>query len=206
MKILFINLPYAGHVIPTIGLVQELVRAGYEVAYLLPHNWENRISGSGATFLGYENSPKLDKQIRNAFFLAESVIDDFDILIYEQFFFAGKHLAEKHGKKCVRIFTAPATNHELMKQFLSSGGPMGIFRSPLIGTLWTQDAVKGWASSSNAATGWTRSWKTAPIAIWFIPFASSSPMRISFRQKNFTSLVPLSTTVRRNLSQVLPAL
>jgi hypothetical protein len=35
-------------------------------------------------------------------------------LIYEQFFFVGKHLAEKHGKKCVRIFTAPATNKELM--------------------------------------------------------------------------------------------
>lgn len=143
MKILFLNLPYAGHVIPTIGLVQELVKAGHQVTYLLPRNWENWISGSGAAFLGYENSPKLDKQIRNAFFLAETVIDAFDLLIYEQFFFVGKHLAEKHGKKCVRIFTAPATNHELMQQFLSSGGPMGIFRFPLICRLWTMDAVKG---------------------------------------------------------------
>lgn len=30
-----------------------------------------------------------------------------------------------------------------MHRFLSSGGPMGIFRFPLIGRLWTQDAVKG---------------------------------------------------------------
>lgn len=34
MKILFINLPYHGHVIPTIGLVQELIKAGHQVTYL----------------------------------------------------------------------------------------------------------------------------------------------------------------------------
>lgn len=28
MKILFINLPYLGHVVPTVGLVQELIRQG----------------------------------------------------------------------------------------------------------------------------------------------------------------------------------
>ena len=143
MKILFINLPYSGHVIPTIGLVQELVKAGHHVTYLLPHDWEDRLAGSGAYFLGYKNHPQLDKQIRNAFSLAESVIAGFDLVIYEQFFFVGKHLAQKHGKPCVRIFTAPATNRELMADFLSHGGPMGIFRLRLIGKLWTMDAVKG---------------------------------------------------------------
>ena len=143
MKILFINLPYHGHVIPTIGLVQELIKAGHQVTYLMPHDWESQIADSGAAFLGYENSPKLDKQIRNAFFKAEEVIHHHDLLIYEQFFFVGKHLAEKHGKKCVRIFTAPATNKELMHRFIASVGPMGLFRFPLIGSLWTMDAVKG---------------------------------------------------------------
>ena len=143
MRILFINLPYHGHVIPTIGLIQELIKAGYQVTYLMPHDWEERIADSGAEFLGYENNPQLDKQIRNAFFKAEEVIASHDLVIYEQFFFVGKHLAEKYGKKCVRIFTAPATNKELMRAFISSGGPMGIFRIPLIGTLWTQDCIKG---------------------------------------------------------------
>lgn len=143
MRILFINLPYHGHVIPTIGLVQKLIKAGHQVTYLMPHDWESKIKGSGADFLGYENHPQLDKQIRNAFFKAEEVIASHDLVLYEQFFFVGKHLAEKHGKKCVRIFTAPATNKELMRAFISSGGPMGIFRIPLIGTLWTMDAVKG---------------------------------------------------------------
>ena len=143
MKILFVNLPYPGHVIPTVGLVQALIKAGHQVTYLMPYDWKDKIADSGADFLGYENSPKLDKQIRSAFFKAEEVIVDFDLLIYEQFFFVGKHLAEKHGKKCIRIFTAPATNKKLMRAFISSGGPMGIFRIPFIGTLWTQDCVKG---------------------------------------------------------------
>lgn len=143
MKILFVNLPYHGHVIPTIGLVQKLIKAGHQVTYLMPHDWEDKIADSGADFLGYENSPKLDKQIRNAFLKAEEVIASHDLVLYEQFFFVGKHLAEKHGKKCIRIFTAPATNQELMRRFISSGGPMGIFRFPFIGTLWTQDSVKG---------------------------------------------------------------
>jgi len=142
VKILFINLPYHGHLIPTIGLVQALIKAGHQVTYLTPHDWEERIADSDAEFLGYENNPKLDKQIRNAFFKAEEVIASHDLVLYEQFFFVGKHLAEKHGKKCVRIFTAPATNKELMRAFISSGGPMGIFRVPLVGTLWTQDCVK----------------------------------------------------------------
>ena len=143
MKILFVNLPYSGHVIPTIGLVQALSKTGHQVTYLLPHEWESKLHGSGADFLGYENHPQLDKQIRNAFRLAESVIAEHDLVIYEQFFFLGKHLAQKHGKPCVRIFTGPATNRELMQDFLSHGGPMGIFRLPLIGKLWTMDAVKG---------------------------------------------------------------
>ena len=67
MKILFINLPYHGHVIPTISLVHELVKAGHKVTYPMPYDWESKLQDSGADFLGYENNPKLDKQIRNAF-------------------------------------------------------------------------------------------------------------------------------------------
>lgn len=40
MRILFVNLPYMGHVIPTVGLVRELTRAGHRVTCLLPRDWE----------------------------------------------------------------------------------------------------------------------------------------------------------------------
>ena len=50
MKILFMNLPYYGHVVPTIGLVQELIKLGCEVTYLMPDDWEGLIARSGADF------------------------------------------------------------------------------------------------------------------------------------------------------------
>lgn len=143
MKILFINLPYHGHVVPTIGLVQELLKQGCEVTYLMPFDWKDKVVESGAVFAGYENHRQLSEQIKNAYDSAEKIIDDFDMVIYEQFFFLGKHLAEKHGKPAVRIFTAPATNKKLMREYISSGGPLGVFRMKWLTKAFTKDIVKG---------------------------------------------------------------
>ena len=81
---------------------------------------------SGADFLGYENSPKLDKQIRNAFLKAEEVIAGLALLIYEQFFFVGEHLAEKHGKKCVWNLIAPAASKERFRKKLPAHPAMQV--------------------------------------------------------------------------------
>lgn len=143
MKILFINLPYYGHVVPTIGLVQELIKKGCQVTYALPFDWETRIEGSGATFLGYENHKELSSQIRNAYKAAEKVIEEYDLVIYEQFFFLGKHLAEKYDKPVVRIFTAPVTNEKLMYEYVNAGGALGIFKHKWIGKIWTKKVAKG---------------------------------------------------------------
>lgn len=67
MKILFINLPYYGHVIPTIGLVKELIQQGAEVTYMLPFDWEEKVAESGAKFYGYKNHKKLAEQMKFAF-------------------------------------------------------------------------------------------------------------------------------------------
>lgn len=143
MKILFINLPYYGHFIPTIGLVQELIKQGCEVTYLMPFAWKERVCESGADFLGYENHRKLSEQIKNAYAEADKIAENYDIIIYEQFFFLGKHLAEKYGKPTVRIFTSLATNEKLMREFISAGGALGIFKYKWIGKLWTKDISKG---------------------------------------------------------------
>ena len=143
MKILFINLPYSGHIVPTIGLVQELVKAGCQVTYALPFDWEKKIEGSGAKFLGYENHKELSSQIRNAYRAAEKVIGGYDLVIYEQFFFLGKHLAERYKKPVVRIFTAPVTNEKLMNEYVNAGGALGIFKHKWIGKVWTKKVAKG---------------------------------------------------------------
>lgn len=142
MKILFINLPYYGHVVPTIGLVQELIKQGCEVTYLMPQDWEELIRESGATFCGYSNHKQLSEQIKNAYAVADSIIHEYDLVVYEQFFFLGKHLAKKHNKPVVRIFTAPATNKKLMNDFIKSG-PLAIFKYTWIARAFTKDITKG---------------------------------------------------------------
>lgn len=142
MKILFINLPYYGHVVPTIGLVQELVKQGCEVTYLIPFDWKDRIADSGAEFYGYQNHKQLSEQIKNAYAAADSIIEQFDFVIYEQFFFLGKHLAEKHHKPVARVFTAPVTNKRLMEEFIASKGPLSIFKHKWIARAFTKDIAK----------------------------------------------------------------
>lgn len=139
MKILFINLPYYGHVVPTLGLVQELIKQGCEVTYLMPFDWEEKIAESSAAFYGYENHRQLSEQMKNAYATAEHIIEQFDLVIYEQFFFLGKHLAEKYKKPVVRIFTAPVTNAKLMHDFITAKGPLSIFKYKWITKAFTKD-------------------------------------------------------------------
>ena len=142
MKILFINLPYYGHVVPTIGLVQELIKQGCEVTYLMPFDWEEKVAESGAEFCGYKNHRQLSQQIKNAYAVAESIINNFDFVVYEQFFFLGKHLAEKYNKPVARIFTAPVTNAKLMEEFITTKGPLSIFKHKWIARAFTKDIAK----------------------------------------------------------------
>lgn len=141
MKLLFINLPYYGHVVPTIGLVQELMARGCEVTYLMPYGWEKTVAESGAIFYGYTDHRQLSEQIKNAYLAADAILDQFDGVIYEQFFFLGKHLAELHHKPAVRIFTAPAPNKVLMENYIAEG-PLSVFRYRWITKAFTRDILK----------------------------------------------------------------
>ncbi|MBO7252408.1 MAG: hypothetical protein J6V25_07265 [Oscillospiraceae bacterium] len=142
MKILFVNLPYYGHVVPTIGLVQELIRQGCTVTYLMPFGWEETVRESGAQFRGYPNHRQLSEQMKNAYAAADAIAEAFDLILYEQFFFLGKHLAQKHGKPAVRIFTAPATNEKLMQEYIHTKGPMSVFRHKWLCRAFTKDIAK----------------------------------------------------------------
>lgn len=142
MKILFINLPYYGHVIPTIGLVKELIQQGADVTYMMPFDWEDKITESGATFYGYKNHKQLAEQMKYACAAAEEIIEQYDFVIYEQFFFLGKHLAEKYNKPVARVFTAPVTNKKLMGEFITAKGPLSIFQHKWIAKAFTKDIAK----------------------------------------------------------------
>ena len=143
MKILFINLPFPGHIIPTLGLVQELVKRNIKITYLLTSDWKEKVLYTGAEFSEYQDNKKLSVQMKNAYYAAIKLVPDYDLVIYEQFFFLGKHVAEKFNKPAVRIFTSLASNELIMQEFINAGGMLGIFRSKWICRQWTREVAKG---------------------------------------------------------------
>lgn len=53
-KILFFNIPTAGHINATLPLVRELVGRGHEVIYYLTTGYQAKIEATGATFRAYD--------------------------------------------------------------------------------------------------------------------------------------------------------
>ena len=63
-RVWFFNIPFHGHVNPTLPLIRELVRRGDQVTYFSTRAFEDRISATGANFRGYEHSHAFE-QSRN---------------------------------------------------------------------------------------------------------------------------------------------
>lgn len=117
MKVLMINIPYAGHTNPTLPLAKKLVQRGHEVYYINAEEFRSKIESTGVTFIPYIHYPKAPtvqqkktKCFRAAFDTALQLKEKFDILIYEMFFFPGIKIAEILQIPCVRQFSQPAWN------------------------------------------------------------------------------------------------
>ena len=122
MKILMINLPYAGHTNPTLPLTAELVRRGHRVTYVNAESFRQKIGETGADFVPYRDFPTelSDQEIKRrcfsaAFETAMGLADDFDLLIYEMFFYPGEEIARRKGIPCVRQFSQPAWSERTWK-------------------------------------------------------------------------------------------
>lgn len=114
-KILMMNLPFSGHVNPTLPLAEELVRRGHEVDYICSEQFRKIIEKTGANFIPYLSfpaNPSLMQMKRlsfqAAFDTAISLKTQYDLLIYEMFFYPGIKVAEILGIPCVRQFSQPA--------------------------------------------------------------------------------------------------
>lgn len=52
-EVLFLNIPSHGHINPTLGLVEELIKAGEKVTYFSTDNYRDKIESTGAIFKTY---------------------------------------------------------------------------------------------------------------------------------------------------------
>lgn len=121
-NILMINLPFSGHVNPTLPLAEELVNRGHNVDYICSEQFRQKIESTGAKFIVYasfpENPSEKEKKklsFQAAFDTALALKGQYEILIYEMFFYPGIKLAEILEIPCVRQFSQPAWSDESWK-------------------------------------------------------------------------------------------
>lgn len=135
MKILMVNVPFSGHINPTLVLARELVNRGHEVSYILNNEWKDKIEEAGAKFIPYLGHEDFEIKFKNGhpsnFFKAINVWKyvyntivavgkEYDILIYEFFSFTALSAAKKIGIKCIRQFTTFALNDNNVNSLLVS--------------------------------------------------------------------------------------
>ncbi len=141
LKILMINLPFSGHINPTLGLAKELVEQGCMVTYILSPEWKEKVSLTGAQFIPYDNYPETlspsQKEIKSwqaAYNTALRIGADYDCIIYEILFFVGKSLSDRLQKPSIRLFSTFALNRAIIDMFAKTGGlyMTSIFRFHLL--------------------------------------------------------------------------
>lgn len=149
-KVLMINLPYSGHTNPTLGIASELVKRGHHVGYINAPSFRERIEATGATFIPYDNYPDnlTDQQVKTRCFLAAyhtglRVGKEYDLVLYEMFFYLGQMLAEELDKPCVRQFSMFAWNEHVVNTFIKNSRMWYVLRFRLVRKLITYNSSHG---------------------------------------------------------------
>ncbi|EKQ57213.1 MULTISPECIES: macrolide family glycosyltransferase [unclassified Clostridium] len=140
-KVLFLSIPAHGHVNPTLGLVNELIKQGEDITYFCSEDFKEKIEKTGAEFKSYRveanifkrkhntsNDMELDKllnYINEILKSSDKIIKDilnqiedkkFDYIIYTSMFPFGNIIAQILRIPSVSSFAVFATPKELVSQ------------------------------------------------------------------------------------------
>jgi len=137
-KVLFVNGPGEGHVNPTLGLVEELIRRGEEVVYLCMEEFREKIERTGAQVRTYENilegiTPTSFRSIYGMFGLmikAAHVLlplvkdlqeegERFDYLVHDSMFFSGRLVGQVLGIPAISSTSTFALTEPMWEKMVS---------------------------------------------------------------------------------------
>ena len=120
-NILMINVPFHGHVNPTIAIVTELVNRGHKLTYLISEEFREQIEPTGAKIIVYNNYKKIGfppmgmKLIMKGIYeTALRIGKDYDCIIYEFMFFMGKQLGDYLNIPTIRLISMFAFNKNII--------------------------------------------------------------------------------------------
>lgn len=136
-KVLFLSVPAHGHVNPTLGLVNELIKQGEEITYFCEENFREKIEKTGAKFKSYRvkaikrNISKnmvigeildyINEKIKLGDEIIKDILDQikdekFDYIIYTSVFPFGNAIAQILKIPSISSFAIFATPKELMSK------------------------------------------------------------------------------------------
>jgi MGT family glycosyltransferase len=139
----FFNTPAMGHLAPTLGVVEELVRRGHRVTYAATKDYAELVGATGATVLPYES--QIDPQrivppgapdwlarvlmgsVRESECVAavadEHFADDIpDLLAYDiSVQFGGGVLGRKWNRPRVKFYSVSPTNRRIPREYVGEG-------------------------------------------------------------------------------------
>jgi UDP:flavonoid glycosyltransferase YjiC (YdhE family) len=117
VRILIINVPFHGHVNPTIAIAKELVDRGYKVTYLISEEFREEIALTGARIKLYDYNKKIAMSLKGMRLIMSNIYEtalrigkNYDLIIYEFMFFMGKHLGDTLKKPTIRLISMFAFN------------------------------------------------------------------------------------------------
>lgn len=135
MSIVFINLPAYGHINPTLGLVDELVKNNNEVIYFSTDEFKESIEKAGGTFKSLGNTlrlPPMKKEGDEAFIIVNLILDNLeyltnkilcelkditvDAVVYCSMFLVGKLIATIYNVPQISSFAIFASKDNLIKR------------------------------------------------------------------------------------------
>ncbi len=125
-KVFFFNIPFHGHVNPSLGLVSELIKSGEEVIYYCNESFREKIESTGAVFRAYSSKFYLDENyvtynitdlfrvhIELSAIILDELIEDAErdkpaYIIHDTMCPWGKHLAKITNIPAINTFTTIA--------------------------------------------------------------------------------------------------
>ncbi|KHD37030.1 glycosyl transferase [Clostridium acetobutylicum] len=159
-KVLFMNFPGYGHVNPTLGLVDELVKRGEEVYYFCTDEFKESIEAAGAKFISYgermSNFKNANKTAGNRSYadiitkiigMTECEIDDilkkiegmkFDYVVHCSMFCAGNIIAQILKVPSISSFAVFATRKEVMKMQYSPITEKELESNPIVSRTYSE--------------------------------------------------------------------
>lgn len=143
-RIALFNLPFHGHVNPTLALTRELVERGHDVAYFIPESFRDTVVRTGARFEAYDTlveHPPPGPPIMLPLRLADEALHVYpqleprvrafapEVIVYDHFCLSALFLARKLGVPAVKLCTTYAA-HEGLHLFKDKLDKMAPAESP----------------------------------------------------------------------------